>query len=90
MKYLVIPQYGIAPVVTSTIDIGGNIRALKVSGKYAYVNDWAGTDDIHIVDISNPYSPVQVGSVTGLGQPFGIDIQGKYLYLASCYTTAVN
>ena len=47
----------------STCTVGTNPRSIYVSGKYAYVAN-TGSNNISVVDVSNPLSPVQISSCT--------------------------
>ena len=70
----------------------GGAYGISVSGKYAYVADYAtplsGDNTFAIFDISNPASPVLAGSITGAGQPNylgggrAVFVSGNYAYLA--------
>jgi hypothetical protein len=84
-----------APTVVGTVGFPFNQPAgVAVSGSYAYVTDPYGYDPestqsgrLRIIDISNPASPTQVGSVhsTGgkvWGPASGIAVSGDYVYVA--------
>ena len=53
--------------------------SLAVSGEYLFVSDGV---QLHVFDVSNPASPSQVGTYTGLDEPNGISIAGDYAYIA--------
>lgn len=61
---------------------GNNGFQVKVQGQFAYVTDLSGSV-LSVVDITNPSSPSQVGSVTLTGQLRGLAVQGNYAYVAS-------
>lgn len=66
-----------APVLTYTVRAFG----IALSGRYAYVAD---TNALHIVDVSNPSSPTQVGYCHlpwGLGT--AVALAGDYAYVAN-------
>ncbi|NCN25499.1 hypothetical protein GW935_02445 [Candidatus Falkowbacteria bacterium] len=73
------------PTQTAFLNYVGSNNATKVevSGNYAYIIFTAGTPNFVVVDISNPASPVAVGSLTLSGMPFNLFIQGNYAYIAS-------
>jgi hypothetical protein len=55
-------------------------RELAVSGDYAYVGDYAGT--LHIIDISDPYNPVEISWTYGTSDdPKHIEVYGDYVYM---------
>ena len=58
--------------------------AVKVVGKYAYVA--ATNEGISIIDISDPYNMVEVGTITtavnaAYENPVELDVRGRYLYV---------
>jgi len=58
---------------------------VTVSGKYAYVADYSD-DALKIIDVSNPATPVQVGSVSDsllLNGVDGVVVFGKYAYVSA-------
>lgn len=61
---------------------GNNGFQVKVQGRFAYVTDLSASV-LSVIDITNPASPSQVGSVTLTGQLRGLAIQGNYAYIAS-------
>lgn len=66
-------------------------RDIRVVGRYAYVASF--TDTVTIIDVANPASPTVVGSVTDatlLDQAHGIEVQGKYAYVAATNGVAAN
>ena len=52
-----------------------------MSGNYAYVTTWDG--GLHSINVSNPASPVEVGSINPAGTERGVTISGNYAYVAS-------
>ena len=63
------------------------VTGVAVSGSYAYVSyayvgevGWVG--GLVIIDISNPYFPVEVGFLVTGGAPHGVAVSGSYAYLA--------
>ena len=54
-------------------------RDLAVAGNYAYVAD--GIDDLQVIDITDPASPVVVDSLSLTGDQMGIAVNGQYVYM---------
>lgn len=69
----------------SSVNISGNQNGWKVQvqGNYAYVIVSGGSPDFVIIDISNPASPNQVGSLSLSNTPEDIAVSGNYAYIAS-------
>ena len=63
----------------------GNTLSIHVSGRYAYAGHriFPHGGRLSIIDISNPLSPLLVGTYSGTRPPSGIDISGKYAYIAA-------
>jgi autotransporter-associated beta strand protein len=63
---------------------GADMVAMSSDGRYAYVID----QGLVIVDVSNPTSPVRIGSNQGLGDYRGValSVDGRYAYVATGYT----
>jgi len=60
---------------------GTSGQPFYVSGKYAYI---LGSDSIHIVDVSDPYSPREVSSLADVGfSNWDIKVSGDYAYVCS-------
>ncbi len=59
---------------------GGPARGVAVSGEYAYVAD----EDfgLHIIDVSDPAHPAEVGFYDTPGDDFDVAISGGYAYVA--------
>jgi hypothetical protein len=64
--------------VSSTTVTGTSPFKLYVQGRYAYVINESG--NLQVFDVSNPASPVSVGTVTTANTPVGIWVQGRYAY----------
>ena len=54
-------------------------RGLDVRGDYAYVTDQGS--GLHVVDISNPGSPNEVGLLGALGQAWDVALSGNYAFV---------
>jgi len=54
------------------------------TSKYAFISDssMAGAPGLRIIDVSNPASPVIVGSLDTTGSSIHVYVSGKYAYLA--------
>src|SRR5262249_47756846 len=64
----------------ATNSIGSGARVV-VSGQYAYLIDYLY--GLRVFDISNPTNLIKVGSLTGLGTTYGIQVSGPYAYVGS-------
>jgi hypothetical protein len=73
-----------APVAAGQSEIlNGVVRDLELVGDYAYVA--VGSGGAHILDVSTPATPTQVGAFTTYGEVVGIDVAGNYAYVASVF-----
>ncbi|MCK5022248.1 MAG: tail fiber domain-containing protein, partial [Candidatus Pacebacteria bacterium] len=73
-------QSPIDPVLEGSLGIGGNPYSVYVSGRYAYVVD-IDSDDLKIIDISDPSSPSLSGSLSIGAYPRDVYVSGKYAYV---------
>ena len=64
----------------STTALGGDSRAVAVSGNYAYVA--ARDSGIYVVDVTNAASPVKLNSLK-IARANGLLCSGNYLYVAA-------
>lgn len=83
-NFLVIDVSNISsPSVTATIDLSGTPSNIAVSGNYAYVSSSDNSEELQVVNISNPTSPSLVGLFNAVGNADGegIAIVGAYAYL---------
>jgi cytoskeletal protein CcmA (bactofilin family) len=73
-----------APTQTGSISTGTNTNSIYVQGKYAYILN-TSTNNLKIVDVSNPASMSIVGSTatSSFNNPQSVYVQGKYAYVAS-------
>jgi hypothetical protein len=63
-----------------SVNTPGTALALHLNGSYAYVADkYSG---LHIIDISNPHSPVLIGSCDTPGEAVDVTVSGSYAYVA--------
>jgi hypothetical protein len=66
-----------------------------VKGDYAYVVGMQA-DELLIIDVSDPSSPVQAGFISGSGSPnylygsCGVFVEGSYAYVTSVYDDALS
>ena len=65
---------------TSSLGIGDSPQSIAVAGNYAYIVD-AASDDLKIIDVSDPNSPVQAGSLLIGPAPRSIAVAGNYAYI---------
>ncbi len=63
-----------------TADLGGDSRAVVVSGNYAYVA--ARDSGVYVVDVTNPASPVKIKTIL-TPRARGIAINGSIVYVAA-------
>ena len=63
-----------------TINVGGAVHELNVTGNFAYVSSGSG---LIVLDVSDPTNPVQVGNVNVTGTEWGSEIVGNYIYLTT-------
>jgi hypothetical protein len=70
--------------VTGSAITGTNPQGVYVQGRYAYVVNYT-TSTLQIFDVSNPFNPLSVGSVsTGVSSnPIGVYVQGRYAYVVN-------
>ena len=69
-----------SPKVIGSLAIGSNPESISVLGNYAYVVDW-GSDDLKVIDISDPTAPSVTGSLAIGGSPSSIFVLGSYAYV---------
>jgi prepilin-type N-terminal cleavage/methylation domain-containing protein len=70
-------------VLEGTIDLPGNPLDVHVVGNYAYLASANNNQELQVVDISNPSSPSQVGSLglSGNANAFTIKAVGSTVYV---------
>ncbi len=66
----------------TSINIGGGLDSIYISGNRAYVTGGLGTD-FGIVDITNPLSPTIIYSGSLFSIPSDIEVSGDYAYVAT-------
>lgn len=78
------------PVRTATFNTPGYCTHVEIAGDYAYVTDDSRDASItifdsglRIINIANPYSPVEVGSVDTTSAAESVKIKGNYAYVAT-------
>jgi hypothetical protein len=58
-------------------------RRVAISQNYAYVpalEDFGGVSSLHVIDVSTPSAPVEIGFADTDGYPSGIAVSGGYVY----------
>jgi hypothetical protein len=75
-KSLAFPSEKLAPMGAAT---GSNTRRVTVSGGYAFLA--AGASGVHIIDVSNPSGPVDVGDLK-TDNAWDVAIKSNYAYVA--------
>ena len=68
------------PTLIGTYNTSGAAYSVAVSGRYAYVVDYAS--GLQIIDISNPATPTLTGTYDTSGNALGIAVSGRYAYVA--------
>ncbi len=61
----------------------GVVRDVELAGGYAYVA--VGEAGVHILDLSSPTAPSQVGAFTTYGEVVRLVVSGDYAYVASVF-----
>ena len=71
---------------------GSNPRSIYVSGRYVYTVNQESSSTVSIIDISNPSSPVQVGTSTlnSGTSPVSLFVAGRYAYIANSGGSTVS
>ena len=83
--FILLLPLNLFPVYLSFEEIGeyrenSTYNGIKVAGKYAFVI--AGSDGIHIFDVSRPRSPRKISNIGSMDYSYSIDINGFILYIA--------
>ncbi len=68
------------PTLAGSLGIGTNPLSVYVSGRYAYVVD-ADSDDLKVIDVSDPSAPSLTGSLSIGTYPESIYVSGRYAYV---------
>lgn len=71
---------------SNTAISGTQALYVQVQGRYAYVLENNG-NRIEVFDVSNPAAPAAIDNVATGNDPFGLFIQGRYMYAPSYGTT---
>lgn len=79
-----------SPVLVSSYNLPDNAYGVHISGSYAYVTyvtPWCcgyfGGAGLLVIDISDPTTPVTVGSYETSGNAFDVHVSGNYAYVAA-------
>ncbi len=77
------------PCVDSYVKIiNGSINNVVVQGNHAYINATSHLfGGIKVIDVSDPYYPIEIGECNTYGQPFDIQISDNYAYVANGLST---
>jgi hypothetical protein len=72
-----------APVSLGGFEVNADINMIQISGHYAYLATSADTQELKILDVTNPVAIAQVGSFDGSGAADGYSayLYGNTLYL---------
>ncbi len=63
-----------------------NSDSVYVSGRYAYVIA-LGSDDLKVIDVSDPSAPSLTGSLGIRGEPLSVYVSGHYAYVVDTFST---
>lgn len=86
---------GRSPVLLGEFRFPGAGQQVRVVGDYAYATDAAPSDSLvgsdlgfgfHVIDISDPSNPHEIGFCDTSGEAFGSCIVGNYAYVANAET----
>jgi RNA polymerase sigma factor (sigma-70 family) len=86
---------GKSPVLLGEFRFPGAGQQVRVIGDYAYVTDGAPSDSLvgsdlgfgfHVINISNPSNPHEIGFCDTPGEACGFCIAGNYAYVANAET----
>jgi hypothetical protein len=81
------------PVLSATpigsIVVGTNPQCVAVSGRYAYVANYA-SKTLQIVDVNTPSNPQLLGAVTTSGNPIAVAAAGRYVYIEFQFSTSLE
>lgn len=74
-----------SPMQAASINISGtaNGRKIQVQGNYAYMIRLGGSPNFSVIDVTNPASPISMGSLTLSGTPTNIAVSGNFAYISS-------
>ena len=76
-----LPEYLSRISHMAQFDTPGYTRGIKVQGgRLLVADDWAG---LRVIDISDPYIPMEVGQITNVGNVWAIDTFSNFAYLAA-------
>lgn len=75
------------PIEEASIDIAGlnNGRKIQVQGNYVYMVRFGGSPNFSVIDVTNPASPVPMGSLILPGTPTNIAVSGNFAYVSSTH-----
>lgn len=62
-------------------DAGWSGQSIVVRGKFAYIA--ASDAGLHIVDVSIPSAPTEIGYLTGIGTAWAVSVEGHLAYVAA-------
>ncbi|MCK5461076.1 hypothetical protein KAI58_03765 [Candidatus Gracilibacteria bacterium] len=71
------------PIFQGGVSVGNDINDIAIAGNYAYLAVGSDTEELQIVDISNPFNPTVEVSLDLLNSSEGrtVFISGNYLYM---------
>ncbi|HNX10945.1 MAG TPA: hypothetical protein PKI61_02290 [bacterium] len=88
-RALTIGNWANPNTLAASIDLPGNTDGWRVDvvGNYAYVARAANPSNFHIIDITNPASPVLLSTTNIAGNPQDVTVAGNYAYIATTNNT---
>ncbi len=69
-----------SPIITNTILTGG-LRAIPSNGYLYLISNYDWQSELDILDISNPATPVRIGSCAIPGMPNGLALYKNYVFI---------
>jgi len=71
------------PSIVGSLDLPGNVNGIAISGDYAYVVTKSNTNELIVVDMTTPSSPVIATSfdLAGTGDGRDVAVKGNRLYV---------
>lgn len=77
-------KLGVYVIPSNNVTPDSRVRAIYVSGKYAYVA--SGDLGLWVINVSDPSTPHEVAHYHSGGVANSVCISGKYAYITNCYS----
>ena len=75
-----------APILSGSLNLGGDLNAIYVLGNYAYVTSTTNNSEFMVIDITDKNAPIQVGTYNAPGNG---DAKGLFVVGSTAYFTRV-